>query len=33
MGLILHLSVFLRKAFAAMVNIDVNDGGDLRRGK
>jgi hypothetical protein len=30
MRLILHLMFFLRKAFAAMVNIDVNDGGDLR---
>jgi hypothetical protein len=28
--LILRLVVFLRKAFAAMVNIDVDDGGVLR---
>jgi hypothetical protein len=27
---ILRLAVFLRKVFAAMVNIDVDDGGVLR---
>jgi hypothetical protein len=29
--LILHLTVILRKAFAAMVNIDVDDGGSRNR--